>query len=206
MARPPARAAAARLEGQRSQRAFRALLDTSSRPGTVVDLAAVALPAGVPPALVVPLALADVEVAVAVLGDDAGAWWELVRDATGARPATPDTADVVVALGPLAAAEVMALRRGTAEEPERGARLALACTGLHPGGAEGEVVLELAGPGVDGHRRLGVDGVHVEVVDALVAVNATFPRGVDTWLATPDGRLAALPRSTRVRRLDPEET
>ena len=61
--------AAARLGGVRSQRAFAALLATLSRPGTIESLDAVALPADVPPALVVPLALADVEVEVAVVDD-----------------------------------------------------------------------------------------------------------------------------------------
>jgi len=199
-------AAAARLDGQRSQRAFRALLETASRPGTVADLAAVALPAEVPPVLIVPLALADVEVSVAVLGDADGRWWDVVRDATGARPAPLDAADVVVAIGPLSADDVAAIRRGTAEEPEGGARVALACTGLHGGGPGGELVLELTGPGVDGHRLLGIDGIAPEVIDAIAAANAAFPRGIDTWLAAPDGRLAGIPRSTRIRRLGAEET
>lgn len=198
---PAELAAAARLDGDRSQRAFRALLDALARPGTVVDLAPVGLPDEVPPALVVPLALADVEVSVAVLGDDDGRWTRLVADATGARPADLGDADVVVALAAPSPDEVLAARRGTAEDPDGGSRWSIACTGLHPSGAAGEVVLELDGPGVDGVARFGIDGLAPEVLDARAAATADFPRGIDVWLATPDARLAALPRSTRARRL-----
>jgi alpha-D-ribose 1-methylphosphonate 5-triphosphate synthase subunit PhnH len=198
---PAALVAAARLEGERSQQAFRALLDALARPGTVVDLAPVGLPAEVPAALVVPLALADVEISVAVLGDDHGRWGGLLADATGARPAPVGEADVVVALAPPRPADLRAARRGTAEEPDRGSRWSISCTGLHPAGRRGDVVVELDGPGVDGIDHLGVDGLPAGLVDTLAEVNADFPRGIDVWLSTPDGCLAGLPRSTRTRRL-----
>lgn len=119
--------ARARLDHGASQRSFRALLDTAARPGALASLPDDAAP-GLPRALVPALALADVDVTVAVL-DDARAtlWQDALRTATGARSGPPTAAQMVVALRPPRPAEVAGLERGTADAPERAARLIIAC-------------------------------------------------------------------------------
>lgn len=201
----------ARLSGARSQRAFRLLLDALARPGTVHDSSPVDLPAGVPAPLLLPLALADVEVGVAVVSGDPGEpWSRFLVDVTGAATADPSTAGIVVLLGGFGPADVLALRRGSDDSPELGARVAVACRSLRPidsaadltdahgTGPTDEVVVTLHGPGVDGTARLAVAGLPASVFEALSVANAGFPSGIDTWLLTPEGHVAAIPRSTHL--------
>ncbi|MEM9033501.1 MAG: phosphonate C-P lyase system protein PhnH [Actinomycetota bacterium] len=189
---------AVRLRGDRSQRAFRTLMDSLSRPGTLHVLDDDVIVDGVPSALVLPLAIADVEVSVAVLGDDDGRWARLLGDATGARVTDHDDADCVAALAGLRADHVLALRRGSAFRPEHGARLVVEVDRLTDAVDTARLVVEVQGPGVPGALRFGVDGLAADAIAALNTVNAAFPAGVDTWLVDTDGRVVALPRSSTV--------
>ncbi|MEO3869881.1 phosphonate C-P lyase system protein PhnH [Nonomuraea sp. B12E4] len=187
---------------------FRALLNVLSRPGL---LDAVHRGNG-PAALAVAAGLADVEVPTAVLTEPGEEHWaRALHLATSAPAAPPETARMVVALRPPAAAEIAALTRGDALHPEFGTRLIAAVTALaaDPGdrrdggsavpGAEGpEVVLALSGPGVPGTRRIRVTGLDRAVFGALAEANADFPAGIDTFLVAADGTVAGLPRSTRI--------
>lgn len=198
-----------RIDGATSQGVFDTLLRTLAEPGRilrfgddVVDMPAVALG---------PLALADVDVTVAVLGDGADLAGDISRT-TGARIVAAGDADLVVAdparLGrPLAAADLDGLAIGSPLAPEDACRLFVAVEGLHaidstgtatiaaPGGA---THLRLSGPGIAGHRHIGIDGLAVDVVARLGRASGTFPTGIDTWLVAPDGAVVGLPRSTTV--------
>jgi alpha-D-ribose 1-methylphosphonate 5-triphosphate synthase subunit PhnH len=181
----------------RAQADFRALLNVLSRPG-VLD--AVGRGDG-PAVLAVAAGLADVEVPTAVLTAPGDEHWErALHLGTSAPPAPPHEARMVVALRPPTAAEIATLTKGDALHPEFGTRLLIAVEGLSQaaGNVPGEVVLTLSGPGVPGTRRLRVSGLARAVFEALVEANADFPAGIDTFLVTPDGTVAGLPRSTRV--------
>lgn len=188
------RARAARLRPVVAQHVFRVLLGSVARPGT---LATLDVPEHVPPALLPVVALADVEVTLAVLADDA-AWAEAVYAVTRARQADLPEADIVLALRPVTADEVASLRRGTDLAPERGARLVTSVRRIDTD--DGDVRLRLSGPGVPPGtpRRLGSFGLAADVFDALIAANAEFPAGVDVHLVADDGTLASVPRSTRI--------
>lgn len=189
--------AQARLSADRSQAVFRGLLDALSRPGLVVGPPADA-PTDVPAALLGVLALADVDLTVAILAaDDAIGWSAVVRTATGARPAPLEQADMVVALRAPSPGEVGVVERGDPTAPERGARLFLACDSL-VGSDRGDVALRLEGPGVPASRRLIVAGLPAAVFAAIADANRGFPAGIDTWLVAADGAVAGLPRSTRI--------
>lgn len=202
--------AMAPLDHHASQRVFRVLLDALCRPGRVMRLTTSSARADEPPsALLVPMALAGVEVALAVLAPpESPAWATSVAAATGASVVALERAGIVVGLRAPTPEEVRSLRRGSDESPELGARLVLACAGLDDGsvdmGSDRRVVLDIAGPGVAGRARLGVEGLPVELFEALILVNREFPLGVDTFLVAsrqPDGSalVAGLPRSSRVR-------
>lgn len=193
-----------------SQADFRVLLDALARPGTVGRLDGVP---GVPPALIPAAGLADVEVPLAVLdgpggdgsggvgaGPDRDGWAAALYAATGAPPASPETARMVVALRQITPEEIASLPRGDALAPELGARLVLAVRGLGTvdPAPRGGTTLELSGPGVPGTRRLAVAGVAPEVFEALARANAVFPAGIDTFLVAGDGGVAGLPRGARI--------
>jgi alpha-D-ribose 1-methylphosphonate 5-triphosphate synthase subunit PhnH len=205
------------LDHTDSQATFRVLLDALSRPGTVHRLPEGVVDVDVPAPVLVPLALADLEVDLAVLEPAGPDWAAALAEATGARPAAPERADLVLALRPPRPDEVRGLRRGTPDRPDLACRLVLACDRIDTGdidtgdGDTGDIDtgatdatgsaahLDLSGPGVDGHAALVVSGVPLETLEALIAVNRRFPLGVDTYVVDTEGRVAGLPRSTAVR-------
>ncbi len=193
-----------RLSSEESRRVFRALLDAVARPGTVVELRAAVL---VDAVLLPALALADIEVAVAVVGEAerSAAIASMLRRSTGARTADATTADLVVAVGAFAADTVGLLRRGDAFRPEAGARLIIeadriaAVEPATPSEPQGESVrLWLAGPGAREGRLVAIGGVRAEVFEALQLVNGDHPAGVDTWIVDANGACIGIPRSCRV--------
>lgn len=201
----------ARLTPTESQAVFRVLLDALSRPGRPQALPA-AVARRMPPALVPLLALADVEVAVAVSPGDDG-WTDAVVVTTGARASDPRAADWVALLEPFDPALIAALRRGSATAPEAGARVSIAVADLQCGVGDGtgierspwveRTVLRLRGPGVDGRTDVVIGGLHPAVAVALRAANAAFPAGIDAWFVAQDGRVVGLPRSTSIEVLEP---
>lgn len=191
---------AERLDAIAAQRVFRVLMDTMARPGTVATLDR---SPRWPSALLPLLCLADVETSFhLVCADDVvrGA----VAQATGARLAPLAVADFVVALGPMDAGVVGTLNIGTANAPERGARVVLACDSLREAddvgdGSDDAVCLRLSGPGIKGaSTQLVVGGTDAAVFAAIAKANAAFPAGIDVFCVTPEGRVAAVPRSCRL--------
>jgi alpha-D-ribose 1-methylphosphonate 5-triphosphate synthase subunit PhnH len=182
---------AGRLSPLASQAVFRVLLESLARPGRIFQFPATSKEAG--PGIV-PLALAVIGSKVAVAG--APEWQARICRATGAQPADIEAASLVAIYGPAKAEAITRLRRGSANTPEDGAKVGLACGAL-TAGHQGDTTIELKGPGVPGRMLLGVNGVGPEVFDALREANARFPAGVDVWLVDERGRVAGLPRSAR---------
>ena len=191
-----------------AQAVFRATLDALARPGTVKRLPAVAgepLAGRVPAVLLPLLALADRSTPVCVVGDEAGAWDELVRVGTSAPRTALSDARLVAALRPLATDELAGLRTGTAIAPEDGALACLAVAGIAIvdgadgiAGASGGTRLLLSGPGVPGNRAIIVTGLPAGFAAARRRLVAGFPAGADLLLIAPDGAVTGLPRTTVV--------
>lgn len=179
-----------------SQSVFRALMDALARPGTVLPLAT----GLVPPApltaelAAIALTLADYETPVwldpalaaapgpsAYLRFHSGA--PLVEDPAAARFALVADAGALPDLSTFA--------QGEPDYPDRSATLVVAVQGF----AEGPWTLD--GPGIDGTRRFGVQGLPADMAERLAANRALFPLGVDLILCAP-GLVAGLPRSVRV--------
>ncbi|MFE2448761.1 phosphonate C-P lyase system protein PhnH [Streptomyces sp. NPDC021218] len=195
------RVRALRRTPQQSQRDFTALLDVLARPGRISRLT---VPEAAPAAAVAGCGLIDVEVPVHVLtgpDPDSAAWAEAVYAATGAPRAELPDARTVIALRPLTPEDITVLNRGTALDPETGARVFAQVDALGGQGPH-DTELHLTGPGVpDGaERSLAVRGLTADTVAALAAANAAFPCGVDLFLTAADGAVAGLPRTTQVRR------
>ena len=201
MALDAATAARVRLHPDEARRVFRVLVDALANPGRCYRLPPSAV--GRTPIAVVPLlAMTDPDVTIAVEPDRHG-WAGVVATATGAPETDLDDAEWVAFLQ---APSVTALRRldpGSVYSPERGTRIVLTAAALatvderHPAPRSATVV-RLAGPGVAGHTDLAVDGIGGEVFAALAATNRGFPAGLDTWLVSDDGSVAAIPRSSSI--------
>jgi alpha-D-ribose 1-methylphosphonate 5-triphosphate synthase subunit PhnH len=188
------------LDSVASHAIFTALLETLSRPGTLGQLVRGKGQEALPFPLLVPLALADVDVTLAILTPpDVPSWAERLTHVTGASARAMEDADIVVAFRNPSPDEVRSLRRGALDTPERGARLVLACQELSSGSDDLPVQLALSGPGIPAERSLGIGGLSVEVIETLVAINRKFPLGVDTYLVDGQGRIVGLPRTTQIR-------
>ncbi len=174
----------------RSQRVFRALLETLSQPGRLVEL-----PGDGDGLDGIALTLLDGEVSFNVAGA-AGGFGERVARTTGARPVPLPEADLAIFFSSGGAEGLREMKRGTLEAPEEGATAVVLVEKLSPEG--GETVLKLSGPGVPGTRTLGVDGFTRGALEAVRESRAGYPLGVDVYLVDGAGRVAGLPRSTGV--------
>lgn len=171
-----------------SQRVFRCLLQATATPGRLFVLP----PTGVSALESVALTLLDHEVAFCTIGGEA--WEDRIAGATGARFAPPPEADFALISGGDSGGTLARLRRGTLERPESGSTAVYAVERLD----FGPLALELSGPGIPGERTLGVEGLPAGEVRAIRESRADYPLGVDVYLVDGAGRVAGLPRSTRV--------
>lgn len=190
-----ATAARARLEGERSTAVYRVLLDALARPGQRQVLPRHALVDGLPAAMLLPLALADLGTSVALAGTGASSdrqpLGEIVRLATLCRIAPATSAGIVVALE-ADDALLAQLCPGSDQQPEAATKLAVQVDDLEAG-----LVVRLEGPGVPGSLRTSV-GLGRPFLEGLQVRNARPPVGVDTWIFDRHQRVVALPRSTRL--------
>lgn len=182
-----------------TQRTFRTLLVAMARPGQVQQLpvAAVGAPAN-PWVAAVLLTLADHEVTLAVEPfEGADEMAGFVGRRTAAVCAPTERADFVVAARETLDPDLpLRLRRGSPAYPDDAATLIVAVARLGEGDPSGTRP-RLEGPGVPAGQRLHVSGLAPRFFEAR-AEAIDFPCGIDLLLIDPEGRVAALPRSTRI--------
>ena len=184
------------VELHRAQRAFRSVLGAFARPGTVqsIELAPgnPARPAALDAALEAATRLfVDQAVTFCVADSDTDATTAYLTSETHARRAPLRDADFVVvparADAQTAREAVAEACRGTLTSPEKGATVLM-------GGARLAVVA-LQGPGVERENRFAVD--RADWLRARDARGDEFPCGIEIVLVDPDGRVVAVPRSSR---------
>jgi alpha-D-ribose 1-methylphosphonate 5-triphosphate synthase subunit PhnH len=111
---------------------------------------------------------------------------------------TADAADFVLADAARLDPELpLVLRRGSLHYPDDSATLILEVPALSDD-ASGGLRLRLAGPGIDGERALSIGGVSPAFFAARDQANAGYPTGIDVLFVDSTGRIAGLPRTTRV--------
>jgi alpha-D-ribose 1-methylphosphonate 5-triphosphate synthase subunit PhnH len=182
-----------------AQAHYRLVLDSMARPGkiNVMPSPELTTPQGIHAAgALVGFALLNSDVSFYVDGPSAEDVSLYLLVNTSARPAEAEEADYVYLDGTAAAEILYRLKTGTLPYPENSATVIAAAEEL---GGENGLVLTLSGPGVDGERQLSVAGLNTALLEALVTINAEFPLGIDLVLTDPTGRIACIPRSSRVR-------
>ena len=183
-----------------SQAHYRRILDAMARPGEVRELHAPYLspPDGIcPAAALVGFALLNGDASFCAFDDDAVAGY--LRENTDGVIAGVSDADFIFMRGETAedASVVTLAREGTLSYPEGGATLVLSVDRLgEPDGAG--LTLFLTGPGVALENRLFVKGLAREIIEEVRRKNAEFPLGVDLVLADKEGRIACIPRSSKI--------
>ncbi|MCM2561296.1 phosphonate C-P lyase system protein PhnH [Lutimaribacter sp. EGI FJ00015] len=168
--------------------AFRGVMEAMARPGTLHQLAGATPPAPLSAAAgAVLLTLCDTETPLYLAGDaDCAAVRAWVAFHTGAPLA--DAANCAFAIGTWQAlAPLSGFPVGTPDYPDRSATLIVECDTLDTKGAT------LTGPGIRDSAALSLPDPQAFRDNA-----ARFPLGLD-FLFTCGDRVAALPRTTRVR-------
>lgn len=172
------------------QQAFRAVLDSFARPGTLVPAQ--------PPGAVLMFLSAVLDESVS-LADPLGLVGTDARRLLLAPTAPEAQARFVLLDGRRPPDAGFQPTLGTLESPELSATLVLTVDALSDvlTTADAAVVLQLQGPGVPGTRVLAVSGLHPDWLARRAAWVGAYPMGVDIVLAAPDA-MAALPRTTRI--------
>jgi len=198
-----------------SQAAFRVLLDSMSRPGSLRKLPPRPYPFApngfCPPALSILKTVCDHRISFSVGSSDARQEWVGYLTMNLATPFRPvEEADYVLFNGESFEQDFTRLKRGTLEYPERSAT-ALVCVrrlsdGEHAGETAGGAAPQLAGsrelcvsgPGVSGTLVLTVSGFDARYLEERSAANRFYPMGIDLLLVDDAGRVAGLPRTSVV--------
>lgn len=192
-------------EAYGSQAVFRTALNALSHPGRPLDMPLqTALPRqGHAAAAALLLGLVDSDTGLwlspLLAGSDAAAW---LRFHTGCSWVL-DPADahfVWVAQGD-ALPDLQRLKQGTDAYPDQSATCVIEVQSLQGESAHGGG-WTLQGPGILGLRPLQVQGLPADFDAQWARNHASFPCGVDVFLATP-AQIVGLPRTTRL--LNPEE-
>jgi alpha-D-ribose 1-methylphosphonate 5-triphosphate synthase subunit PhnH len=182
-----------------AQQTFRTLLNAMARPGTIHMLPH---RPGQTPEQAVCFALMDFEVsyAVATPGSEVADLEQWIAVHTGCPRVAVADAAFILARGPLPDDAWASVARGTLAFPDTGATIIYALAAI------GETVddematrLSLSGPGIETTQELRVSGLPVAEFSARAHANREYPMGVDVIVTDPTGRVAGIPRSSRVQ-------
>ncbi|WP_291297351.1 phosphonate C-P lyase system protein PhnH [Elioraea sp.] len=178
------------------QACFRAVLEATSRPGTIVTLAGPTRPPAPLGGAMAAVALTLVDADTPLWLDDAimaGAAPSWLRFHCGCRlVADPSSAVFAFAADAAALPPLSRFFAGTDEYPDRGATIVVAVAALGEGHR-----LTLTGPGIAGTAMIATTGLQKGFAAMRAANHRLFPRGVDVILVAGN-RLVSLPRSTTV--------
>jgi alpha-D-ribose 1-methylphosphonate 5-triphosphate synthase subunit PhnH len=183
-----------------AQEHYRLLLDCMARPGELRTLTAPDIhpPEGIHAgAALVGFALLNADASFHAAGTGADAVASYLRENTDAVVTDVPEADFIFMEGGTAdaAALIARARVGTLPYPEQGATIVISVTDL----GRGECTIVLRGPGIASENTLHISGLHIDILEAVQQQNEEFPLGIDLILADLQGKIAAIPRSSRVR-------
>jgi alpha-D-ribose 1-methylphosphonate 5-triphosphate synthase subunit PhnH len=177
-----------------AQAAFRAIMDATARPGSILPVAGVT---GAP----MPLLPSTGSIILALLDHDAPVWlddaaqdvFDWIRFHTGA-PAVSKAADASFAIvtRPVSLPSFTAFNPGTLDYPDRSTTVIVQVETLTDG-----TPLILEGPGIKGRQTFAPAPCPADLAERLILNRSLFPRGIDL-LFVSGGEVAALPRSVRV--------
>lgn len=198
------------------QSVFRKMVSAHSFPGRIMhfetEMSGIDGDLSLPPHMILPaLVLLDAETGFAVISEESASRDKLVSRLTYARSVPVPEADFILVLkGEEQAMTAIELaREGTFENPQLGATLILETDFLWSDDLDNEVSTDevnektgvpewiLSGPGIKAERCLWIPDSRCWV-DLRNERNREFPLGVDIILVDREGRLAALPRTTRM--------
>jgi alpha-D-ribose 1-methylphosphonate 5-triphosphate synthase subunit PhnH len=138
--------------------------------------------------------LMDNEVTFTIIGDAGDSIADALAFRTGSSLAGISEADFVIASRGATDGLLALIKRGTLEYPDKGATLVYLVDKIADKGGS----TALTGPGIDGVIQPLFCGLADTELSDLRKVNSEYPLGVDVLFLDAHGRVASIPRSTRI--------
>ena len=179
---------------------FQVLVNAVAPPGRIHQMPSI--PAGVVPAALPVLVVADLRTPLAVVGPNSEPLAAALGRVSGATIAGDlGSARIVLVSTPgsLTADVIWSLRTGSAQQPELGATVFVSCDRLVQATSDTAGAFRTSGPGASDGRWLIAEGIDLSSIRELDGVNSGYPSGVDLFLVASDGSVAAVPRSNRLK-------
>lgn len=182
----------------REHETFRNVLQAFARPGSVrsafqgVSNRDVALE-------FVACSLLDGESSLGVLGETDLEIASRIQLLTGCVSREPGSSDFVLAGNGSTLGRLTELRTGNPDYPDRGATVLYLVNEIRPEGG----TWSWKGPGIADTICPLLEGLHPSELPALREINHSYPLGLDALFVDRAGRIAALPRSTRLSEVAP---
>jgi alpha-D-ribose 1-methylphosphonate 5-triphosphate synthase subunit PhnH len=182
-----------------SQQHFRALLDATARPGTLIRFSDAKV--SPPPTLnkasaLVGLALLDADASFYTSNESSSHY---LQTNTHSVCTDAEDADFLFLYGQRGTEEAQRAKIGTARYPEGGATLIIDIDRIDGELGIGAMALVLKGPGIDGERTVYTWGLPAELLVLRMEKNDEFPAGIDWVLSDVEGVVCCLPRTTQIR-------
>jgi alpha-D-ribose 1-methylphosphonate 5-triphosphate synthase subunit PhnH len=187
-----------------SQRHFRAILDSLSRPGTINELEPVACE---PPArlsrasALVAMALLNADVSFHLLGMP-GEDTTYLSVNTGSRPAPMEEATFIFADGAQPPQALEGVNCGTLAYPDTSSTLVIQVDALSSAPIAGGLKVMLEGPGIQEQASVYTRALNPDLLLALQARNVEFPLGIDAIVTCTGDRgrsqVLGIPRTATV--------
>ncbi|TDF94739.1 phosphonate C-P lyase system protein PhnH [Paenibacillus piri] len=183
------------------QTAYRKLVDSMSRPGTISDLSEEAGKlerdqALLPGTLILAQMLLDTEVTFKVISQREAMAAHMLNQLTYAKEADVEEADFIFVLNDAAPGAWLrtleAVKIGELNDPHSSATVIIETESL-----SGGTTLRLTGPGIQHTAYVGLQ-LKEDWVDVRAERNAEFPLGLDLLFTDANHRVLALPRTTQV--------
>ncbi len=176
--------------------AFRQILQAMSHPGAIFPMTDLEPITDKHASLLHMLGcLMDNEVTFTVIGDVAGSLSTAITRNIGSTRADIGVSDFIIATCGTTDGQLIHIKRGTLEYPDQGATLVYLVEEINEDGGSAE----LSGPGIKGSRSPRFTGLASAELAALREVNAEYPLGVDAIFLDATGKMACIPRSTRIK-------
>jgi alpha-D-ribose 1-methylphosphonate 5-triphosphate synthase subunit PhnH len=191
-------------EAAYTQRMFRILLSSMSRPGRIQSTEHLPHPAAAtstgyhPSFLGIGLTVLDQEVSYS-LSSSFGDLASLIRGMTMARQIHEEETDYMFIRGE-EAFDLTRLRKGSFHYPDQSATVICQVNVLTNEPMAGGLQLLLRGSGIKETQTLVLDTLHPMVLDSWLETNKEFPLGIDWIFVDQNGRVCAVPRSTEIIR------
>jgi len=180
---------------QRDHAIFRVILQAASHPGKGFALSASVTHIDRQSALINMLGgLLDNEVTFSIIGDVGNTMANALAFRTGSSLAGISEADFVIASRGRTDGMLALIKRGTLEYPDKGATVVYLIDEIADKGGN----VALTGPGIDGIIKPLFSGLDDSELSGLCKVNSEYPLGVDAMFLDAHGRVACIPRSTRI--------